>query len=414
MRKWLTLMLVVSMAATVWAAGREGVVRTKDGLTYEGPIDENEKGAVVTVRGIDISVPRENIASIAYGDFSERWQADYAKLAKNDAAGRVAAGRKALESRHYYLAEKAVRDAHEIDNNNATAADLLNFTISQRRLERSQTPGQADRGGQTGTAGTTTVKPLGLWTTLTPEQINRVKQLEARDTDTQTRFAFDKGVRKRFYDDNPQLRAQSPTYSDFAHQPPVAQAMQIIKAGTDAAKDVRVTNDPDVMLAFRRDVLPLVLQGCATSACHGGNNAASNKFVLISPATDTAIVYTDFYQLESKTVKRPSAGGNPTIVGGVVMPDVYSMIDRARPEASLLLQYGLPDLQSQTRHPYVRGYNGIFRSRDDARYQTVLNFISSLNPVQPDYGFKFTPQRNVVGEPPSTQPATQPAVNPGS
>ena len=417
MRKLLAAALVLLMAGWVLADAKPGVLRTKDGVVYDGLVDEGDKTVTVNIHGIDTTIQRDNIASITYGDFEQRWNDAYDKLDKKDAVGRVAAGKRAFDNRRYDLAEKACRDAIAIDPNNADAAELLQLTINQRRMERAQpaengTDSVAPPPNPNNTPGPNALQAGGIWSTLSPEQINRVKQLEVRDTDTATRFAFDNNVRKKFYDDNPGLATQYRTYGDFLKETQISQATQIIQNGGDLAKDVRVVNDPDVMLTFRRDVMPLVLQGCATSGCHGGNNQATDKFALITPAADPATIYTDFYMLETTQVKRimPPSQAGPAVVGNVLMPNTAMMIDRTRPESSLLLQYGLPDLQAQTKHPHVRGYNGVFRSSDDTRYKTVLEFITSLNPITPDYGFKFKLERSGVPDVknPSTLPANAP------
>ena len=81
--------------------------------------------------------------------------------------------------------------------------------------------------------------------------------------------------------------------------------------------------------------------------------------------------------------------GFGNVVGNTVMPNVAYMMDRTKPEMSLLLQYGLPDQTADIKHPHVRGYNGIYRGRDDVKYRAVLAFLQSLRPVQPDYGITF-------------------------
>ena len=98
MRKALIATAVLMAAGLVLAAGRPGVVHTRDGVVYDGTVDERDDGTVVVnVRGIETAVPRESIASINYGDFETRFNEQYAKLDKNDVDGRLALGRKAFD-----------------------------------------------------------------------------------------------------------------------------------------------------------------------------------------------------------------------------------------------------------------------------------------------------------------------------
>lgn len=409
MRKsWIAAALLVT-AGLVWADPRPGVVRTRDGGVYDGSVDERDATVVVTVRGIDTTLSRDNIVSITYGAFEQRWEEAYAKLDAKDAAGRVTAARRAFDDRRYDLAERALRDAQSIDPNNAEAADLLRLTVNQRKMERNapapgSTPAATPGAGPGATPGAGPVTPPAAWNSLSAEQINRVKLMETRETDTKMRFNFANNVRKRFYDATPTVSTQYPTYNDFSRAPSSVQAASIIRNGTaEMVKDVKVTNDPEMIVAFRRDTMPLILQGCATSLCHGGSNAASTKFALISPAADPAAAYTNFYVLQSTKLSINNPQSMAQAGGNTLQPDTAFMMDRTRPEMSLVLQHGLSDQFAQLKHPRVRGYNGIYpRGRDDAKYKAVLDFISSLSPVQPDYGIDFKLQRQ------NAEPTTQP------
>ncbi|HEX8322290.1 MAG TPA: hypothetical protein VF595_00130 [Tepidisphaeraceae bacterium] len=404
MRKtWVAAAILVS-AGLAWAVGQPGVVRTREGGVYDGLVEERDTSVVVTIRGIDTTLARDTVESITYGEFEPRWTEAYDKLDAKDVPGRVAAARRAFEERRYDLAERALRDAQGIDPNNAEAADLLRLTMNQRRLERNaaapgSTPTPAD------TPETPVIKPPPAFNTLSPDEVNRVKQMETRESDTKMRFNFASNVRKRFYDATPAVAADYPTYNDFARAMPAVQATRIIRDGTaEMVKDVKVTNDPEMMVEFRRDVMPLILQGCATSQCHGGSGPAAAKFSLISPATDVNAAYTNFYVLQSTKIPMPAAPRPSAEPGGnTVQPDLAHMVDRTRPEMSLVLQHGLSDQFAQIKHPRVRGYNGIYtRGREDPRYKTVLAFLSTLNPVQPEYGLEFKLQRQ--GAAPATQP----------
>jgi len=403
---------VLAMAGLVWAAGRPGVVHTKDGGTFDGVVDEKEETVVVNVHGIDTTIARDNVASISYGDFESRWNDAYSKLGKTDEAGRLTAAHKAFDERRYDLAEKALRDTLEINPNNAEAAEMLKLTINQRRMERNA-GSNAERPAATPTSpANPPVKPAGQWNTLSPAEINHIKQLEVRSDDPKVRFGFDNNVRKKYYDNNPQLATQYRTYNEFMRENQNTQASMIIKDGGDLAKDVRVVNDPDVIVTFRKNVLPLVLQGCATSLCHGGNDqAAVSKFALISPAPDAAAVYTDFYVLTSAKVNV-----NKGVVANVTNggPDYRYLIDRTHPNDSLVLQYGLSDQMADSKHPHVAGYNGIFaRGKSDPKYQAIVSWVQSLSPIAPDYGINFKLERSSTAVPPASMPATQPGGGAG-
>ncbi len=67
------------------------------------------------------------------------------------------------------------------------------------------------------------------------------------------------------------------------------------------------------------------------------------------------------------------------------------MIDRTKPEESLLLQYGLPREMTNTPHPDVPGWRPRFTSKSDRLYEQYRAFIDSLWQPTPDYGITYTP-----------------------
>ena len=400
MRKsWVAAAILVA-AGLVLADAKPGLVRTKAGVVYDGTVDEKTDTVVVNVRGIDTSLARDDVDSITYGTFEERWTASYDALAKTDAAGRIAAGRRAFDMQRYDLAERALRDAQAVEPNNAEAAELLKTTMNQRRLESVKTtpstPTNSTPISSSTPTATPATKPAVGWSLLTADQVNRVKQLELRDTETKTRVAFTNGVLKHFYESNPRLTSEFPSFQAFRSAPSVVQASRIIHDGaSELAKDVKIVNDPEIIADFRNTTQSLILQGCATSQCHGGSGAAAMKFALVSPAAEPAATYTNFYVLQSTKMKRPGGAKPLSETGGTtVIPDIAFMIDRLRPDQSALLQFGLSDQYAEFKHPHVRGYNGIFpRGRDDPKYKAILAFVQQMTPVQPDYGFDYKLER---------------------
>lgn len=399
MRKTLIAMAVLGAAGLLMAAGRPGVVRLKDGSVYEGNIDEKSDVVTVDVRGILSDIPRERIASIAYGDFETRWKEAYAKLDEKDAKGRVAAARRAFDEHRYDLAETAARDAQRVDPNSTEAAEILKLTINQRRLETATGTGNptnppANPNGE----GNPPAKLANTYKLLTTEQINRVKQVELKENESVARFNLKNNVTKRYHDADSKINM---SYSEFLKQPQGVKAQMIIQnGGPELAKDVEVTNDPAVMQEFRRETLGLILNGCATSGCHGGNNEAAKAFPMVAPAPDVATSYSNFYQL-STWQKKQAKNVSEVLIGGTNLP----MIDRVHPEASLLLQYGLPEGQADQKHPASQGFKPMFtRGKDDPKYKKILSFVDSLRKIEPDYGFTYTLEREGAG---LTVPTTQ-------
>lgn len=153
------------------------------------------------------------------------------------------------------------------------------------------------------------------------------------------------------------------------------EQLQTIKrtTGSKYQKDIEIRADPQVIRQFRKRVLPVAIRSCGTVQCHGGQ---AGDFKLRSGKRGgTSFVYTNFYLLDTYG----SANNR--------------LIDRARPQESLLLVYGLrtglaagPD-QRQARADHPVPIDKLpFKSPSDRRYQQVLRWIDSLEPIWPDYG----------------------------
>jgi hypothetical protein len=410
------LLLCGLCAATAFA--KPGVVKTRDGQTYSGEIDESNPDTITVTSAAKIptAVPRNRVASIEYSeDFEKKFRDRLSKLDPKDVPGRLKLAREAYENRQYVLARDTAEKARLIDPNNAEAADLVNSIQSQIRLERMQqqaaatggrdaaTGGGGGGGGAAGGGGAGAVGANGEVTTtqptseklLKPDQINAIRQAELRPDDPGVRIRFERDVKKRFME----YTGRTP---QEINQMSVNQLVQeIIKKGTpEMRRDVIIQNDPPAMMEFRRSVQPFVINNCATSGCHGTIQPA--KFSLLTPGDTDAAMYTNFYTLTHYTKKVATAGDN------VFSRGELRMIDRQGPAQSLLLQYGLPGAIAEYDHPDVQGYRPPYRGVNDARYQQVLRWIGeSLVPVPPDYGFTFGPTATAA-----SQPASAPAPAP--
>ncbi|MCC6422908.1 MAG: tetratricopeptide repeat protein [Phycisphaerales bacterium] len=396
LRRWMMGVAVCVLGSALWAD--QGVVTLKDGHKMEGDVTEKEDMVIVTIRGIQTQLKRADVQSISYIEsLDKEYQQRLEKLDPKDVQGRLQLARWAFDNHRYDLARDAVEKALAIDPNNEEATTFLELIRRQSAMERNQgqentrpTPSE-NTGGQ----GVRPPAPSAERRVLTADNVNTIRQFELRPTDTNVRVRFENDVKRRF------VAAYNQDQNYFNNLQPVDQAIEILnQADEKFTRDVRILSDPQSMLEFRRFVQPMVLQNCATSACHGGS--AGGKLVLFNngEATDT-VAYTNFYILQNyaKTLSAPgsSFGSGPT---------QRKLIDRTQPEMSLLAQYGLQPDKSDLDHPQVAGYRPIFRSRDDARYKQLITWMrDSLRPVEPNYGIDYTPP----GMAATTQPTSAPS-----
>lgn len=162
--------------------------------------------------------------------------------------------------------------------------------------------------------------------------------------------------------------------------------VQLIRQYTGNAfqERIQIVNDPLVFRQFER-VLPIVMSGCGTTACHGGPGAEGWRLRTARPRTDLNL-YTNFLILNR------------------VQRDHRPLVNRGKPEDSLLVQYGLPPQMAAYQHP--QEISPAFPSGfDDLRYQTVLTWIESLSLPAPRTGVELPG----YPEPPPPQIGGKPA-----
>ena len=379
-RWWLCGAVILAMSSALVA--RQGVVRTQDGQTIEGDVNETATAdsVSVTIHGTQVLLPRSDIASIDYGGDLQEFDKRFAGLAPTDVRGRLELGRWALERNLYEAARRAAEDVRRIEPDNAEAALLLKTIQSQQVLQSRQ----AAATRRAATAVVTGITPVSAPTTaasppryLSDEDVNLIRQAELRPEDNLP-IQFVGDVRQRY------LLAVDGDRGDFLSASPVDQAIQIIQSG-DAhfMRDVRIEGDPRPLAQFQARIEKRILVGCATSGCHGGNSGAGGLF-LYSDTPKTAAWYTNFYILQ---MYKTQINAPPSVWGQG--PTWRTMLDRIHPTQSLLVQFGLPASLAATPHLQVPRWRPIFSSQSDPAYLEMVQWITSLKPVEPDYGIEF-------------------------
>ncbi|MDP9174793.1 MAG: hypothetical protein M3O30_13150 [Planctomycetota bacterium] len=398
MRQWWLGALVCFTLGSVLMA-RQGVIVTNDGRTLEGDIDDSgaaTRPVTVTLHSVKTEIPRSSIVSIDYSATADQeFQGRLARLAPNDAAGRLALANWALEKQEYGLAKRAAEEAQKIEPHDPDVATTLETIKRQEVLNSEHDTGVTLKAAPTQPASnqaTSTTQRSAAITAryLSDEDIQAIRRAELREDDD-VRVQFYNDVRRRFM-----VGGGFPADQFFAMSS-AAQAAPIIRSqDPKLIRDVKITSDPAALAEFRNRINLRLEIGCAAAGCHGG--AKGGSFNLYPDARTTAAVYTNFYLLQAYKVKLD------TNVGIGRGPAEYSMIDRLHPAASLLLQYGLPASEAITPHPLVKGWRPMFNGATDPFYAEVFSWIgSTLKPFDMDYGINFQP----AGAQSQTQPATQ-------
>jgi hypothetical protein len=391
-RRRICLAAILGLLATSLLFGQQGVVKTRDGRTFQGEIEDKPEAVTITIHGVRTTIPRDDIESVeiivsAVADLKAR----VARLDPQDVNGRVQLAREAFGIRDYDLAREILDSALAIDADHTEARRMLEIVNGQIRLERTKVeppPAPAPPRPQP-------VPPAQVERRLlTPADIEAIHRKELKSNDKDVRIRFYGDVKRRF------AESQNMTYAEFNQKGAVEQALAIWNDGDASMREqVRIQSDPPALREFKTQIQPMVISSCATTACHGGGAGAG--LVLFNPAENDALSYTNFYILQSYARKLGTGGG-------VFGDGSKRMINRGRGDESLLANYGLPAAISEYDHPLVNGraITPAFRNKEDAKYKMVVSWMNdALSQFEPEYGIHYTPPIAA----PVTMPATQPA-----
>ena len=357
------LVLIMILAWFTWTAGAAQitVIKTDDTQITGDLLRQDSTG--LTLRLADTTIPlrinKDEIREIRdTPTIAQQYRQRRTQLKDEDVQGRYDLAKWLYDQRALEMARRELLDLRRISPDDDRVKLLLNAVEEQLKASaaiaaaQQQQTATAPAGGTSDPAGTASVttnaKAETPITRLTPEQINVIRIYEY---DSQAR---------------PPLRVQVPgevfdaLFSNYREDPAVIAILRQTngpnlfrsKSGNEVLEflfqrkarelydKVRVLDDPPALRTFRTQIhQSYVLNYCATDRCHGGNNAASRSYYLFrnNPWED-ATAYTNFYLLHAYE------------------KDTMRMIDRSRPDDSLLIQYGLPRQEAKVPHPNTGGW----------------------------------------------------------
>jgi hypothetical protein len=236
---------------------------------------------------------------------------------------------------------------------------------------------------------------------LTGEEINRIRFMELRGMREGTDSTPDPvtvRIGRKVVDEFLTVMDGTPNFTGeearraFRRLTP-AQKLHVMAAErrTEFADKVQIKTDPQVFKEFRQQVLPVVLQGCATAGCHAPGSGEEVKFRLFNdPKRSPETTYANFLIL------------NDLEVGG------RRVLHRADPPESLLLTCMLPpeEVKPALRHPGSKKFRPVFQNRAVRGFRQIEQWIASLKHPAEDYGTRL------VDRPAASQPADEEAEDP--
>ena len=398
--------LIVLSLCLAPAAAELAKIHLKNGTVMRGNVELSENDALIRNEAGVVRCPRERVERVEWLEEAQTVQANYMRrfwtLETDDTQGHFELAQWLVERRLFDAARQQCAYVLKLSPDHDGATQLLQ-KIEQQSAETPSTQPAGEDDVKPGESAAS--RPAGAEIepppVLSDRDILRLKLSEIALDGPPERLNV-RFLRSRNERDLTDLVRQEMQQA-FDYDPDWNQTLEkgrpqeklpiILKAtGLKYADRIELRGHPEVFTTYRRRVLPLVVRGCVRAGCHGGQDARVFRFPAGSQNSDE-FVYTSFALLdEMKTDDGP-------------------MIDRTLPEDSALIRYMLPAEEGEELHPPVeRGrVTPVLRSTRDARYQTLVEWISSLRSPHPDYELEYTFPPWLVppsGQPPATQPST--------
>ncbi len=347
-------------------------------------MESSDDSVVLRINGIDTTYRRARIADIEFlPPVEERYRRFRAAIQDNDIDGRLVLIDWLRDRRAYALAIEELGSILEIEPNHPQAKILKTWLEQHLKLieNRENTPKQTKR-----TARQVKQSAIPM---LTEQQVNliRVYELDLNDP--------------------PDLKVENSTIRALMTQMPGAfpvaeeERERILKSSDldklrilfrhkarDLYPEVRVLEDPQSFKDFKKFIAGRtgwLINGCATTRCHGGSEAGDLQ--LIGQHSNSAeAMYTNFMILDQYQLR----DGTP-------------LIDYIDPDRSPLIHMGLVRSRSLYPHPAVdaqkhgRDWRPVFRSTKATNFERTTDWIRSIYTPRPDYGFVYPPLDTTEG-----------------
>ncbi|MEM6855025.1 MAG: hypothetical protein AAF593_11515 [Planctomycetota bacterium] len=372
-------------ATNASAETRRAVVQTKDGNVVRGElVRQSDEEVVLSVEGINASFKQEDIVQFRLLDTPEEiYRKKRRALSDRDLAGRLDLAREMLELDALAWAKLELTELERDFPEHPAVLEQTAVVDAKLRLE--ETEGEAtapdpDDPRRLERRGATEDDPF-----LSPSQINLIKVYEI-DLDTKPRVEIEDETMDSFFEKYKDHRLVPPDRRDRVSIKRLEGYQQLDLLFRIQARDfydqVDVRQEPAALAKFRRGVNPQYVAGYFAPTF--GHGAVPGLSLFNKRPTSEAEAYTNFYRLTQFRHE-----GNP-------------MINRANPEFSLLLQWGLVRESARFPAPEIEGWRPMFRSTDDSDFQRYVAWIESLFQDDLDYGLNPEP----LPETPEAQPSS--------
>ncbi|MEM6550825.1 MAG: hypothetical protein AAF750_01615 [Planctomycetota bacterium] len=175
----------------------------------------------------------------------------------------------------------------------------------------------------------------------------------------------------RDYADRPEVPRGRQAQADFLREPGWKQLELLFQLrAREYYGKARVLREPDVLRVYRSRINRNYVASYFRKHFGSGNLPL---YLFLKNPGEQREAYTNFYILNQY-----SYDGRP-------------MINRDRPEDSLLVQWGLPRDEARFPAPDIENWDPYFSSTEDRRYTELVDWINSLFVPQPAYSIQYAP-----------------------
>jgi len=397
------------------SADQEYELILRDGRIITGRlIEKTEEHVIFTVGGVATKFPLRSVDRIKELPTVEaRYAALKTAIDPTDASGLMRLAQWLHSHDRYDLALTEINLALKADPGNPDAQELKRLISEQKKLvDASKAAGEKRNKAETPADLASTPDPDGdpekkdtnkskqpLFPLLTDEQINVIRVYEVSLSDP-PKMTIPQPVIEAFLDKfggqradgNAALPQSEQGRRIYLRKKPVEilADMFALKA-REFYPQVKVIENPKSMQIFRDQVNKTwLINSCATTKCHGGEEAGRLRLYNQKAASDVA-AYTNFLILERFRVR--SADNK----------DPIPLIDYNEPANSPLLQMGLPRSEAKFQHPALSAKSRLrpaFQSEKDERFVQAVDWIKAMYAKRTEYPVDYTPPS---GRPPSNQ-----------
>jgi hypothetical protein len=365
------------------ATGKLQRVTLKDGREIEGKVSRTPTGDIrIEAKYGILTFKADDVESVV--DVVSPKDAYMERKSKIDTADADA-----LVGLAQWVMEEHGKNRDLLKNAEADLEQAMKIKKDHRRAElllrvvkgQLEATAPAEEAGSNG--GTTAVGRIGEDELVTQRDIYNIRLQELRDNDRVT-IKYQNDVLDRFIkimraseQSGWDKRSTEKRFRGLSRRKQVAYMLEQVPDNWGILQDILIQNDPQFMVDFRSKVWPILRRTAASAKNNYGANLMDGYQFKITASGGEKVDYTNYVIFVGYKKGRTR------------------MVDRQKPEDSLILKAGLQETIDPKTDP--RSVIPSYTMKNSAEYERVMEYIKSLKgPMEPNYRLEWKPKGDVV------------------